>query len=563
MKGRVFMSFDGISLKNVLFELNNNLINARVEKVYVPTKNDIFINFHTQNRENLKLLISIDANNARVHFSNNVKENPSKAPQICMILRKHLQGAKLLSVKQVGLDRIIIFTFQNLNEFGDNVERKLIVELMGKYSNAILANDNNKIIDSMRHVDITMSSVREVLPNKDYIFPSTLGKLDFIKTDFNLFKEKIFEQGADTQLFIAISNIFIGFSRSYASSIVNDDYLLFSNCDEHLKNIYDKISCFLLALNDSCFKFKYTENGKDYFVSGEKTATNSLEASYFLDDFYSKKESISLLKVNKLNIERDIRGHLNKLNKKLYSVNEILKDEENLEKYKQYGELLTCNMHKLTLGMDSVCLENFYDNCNIVEIPLQKNISPSRNAQIYFKKYTKLKNSISHAKSYKIEFEENIDYLNSVLYELEIASSLEELDYIKEELANGGYIKKVYKSNKKRDDLPSEPIKYEFNGVEILVGRNNLQNDKLTLKMAKKSYTWLHTKRIHGSHVIIKSDEVSDELLYYAATLAVKHSQGKNSSKVEVDYTLVKNVHKEIGAKPGMVIYTNYHTIIV
>ena len=158
---------------------------------------------------------------------------------------------------------------------------------------------------------------------------------------------------------------------------------------------------------------------------------------------------------------------------------------------------------------------------------------------------------------------QNIDYLNSVLYELEIASSLEELDYIKEELANGGYIKKVYKSNKKRDDLPSEPIKYEFNGVEILVGRNNLQNDKLTLKMAKKSYTWLHTKRIHGSHVIIKSDEVSDELLYYAATLAVKHSQGKNSSKVEVDYTLVKNVHKEIGAKPGMVIYTNYHTIIV
>lgn len=557
------MSFDGISLKNVLFELNNNLINARVEKIYVPTKNDIFINFHTQNRENLKLLISIDANNARIHFSNSVKENPSKAPQICMILRKHLQGAKLISIKQIGLDRIIIFTFQNLNEFGDNVNRNLIVELMGKYSNAILTNENNKIIDSMRHVDITMSSVREVLPNKDYVFPSSLGKLDFTKTSFNLFEEKILEQSADTLLYVAISNVFIGFSRTFAASIINDTTLLVSNCKNYLKDIYDKISIFLLALNNSCFEFKYTENNKDYTVSDDKILSNSLAASSFLDDFYLKKETVSLLKINKLNIERDIRNHLSKLNKKLANVNEILKDGENLEKYKQYGELLTCNMHKLTLGMDCICLENFYDNCNIVEIPLQKNLSPSRNAQNYFKKYTKLKNSVSHAEAYKIEYEENINYLNSVLYELDIASSLIDLDYIKEELANGGYLKKVYKSNKKRDDLPAEPIKYEFNGTEILVGRNNLQNDKLTLKIAKKSYTWLHTKKIHGSHVIIKSDTVSDDLLYYAATLAVKHSQAKNSSKVEVDYTLVKNVHKEIGAKPGMVVYTNYHTIIV
>ena len=181
------MAFDGITTKNILIELNNNLINARIEKIYVPTKNDIFLCFHTKNRDNLKLLISIDANNARIHFSNNIKENPSKAPQICMILRKHLQGAKLLSISQYGLDRVITFKFENINELGDLVQKSLIVELMGKYSNVILVDDKEKIIDSMRHVDITMSSIREVLPNKNYILPTTLGKKNFAQLSFDEF----------------------------------------------------------------------------------------------------------------------------------------------------------------------------------------------------------------------------------------------------------------------------------------------------------------------------------------------------------------------------------------
>lgn len=557
------MAFDGITTKNILIELNNNLINARIEKIYVPTKNDIFLCFHTKNRDNLKLLISIDANNARIHFSNNVKENPSKAPQICMILRKHLQGAKLLSISQYGLDRVITFKFENINELGDLVQKSLVVELMGKYSNVILIDDKEKIIDSMRHVDITMSSVREVLPNKNYILPTTLGKKNFTALSFDEFSETLINSDS-LDLPSAISNNLIGFSKSFVNSFLKE--LQLSNADvsrENLKIIYDKLIDVFKTMEISAFNFKMTENEKDYYLDIDDICKNNLALSAFLDEYYSKKESVSLIKNAKMNIEHDVKSHISKLSKKLANVNEILLDSENLEKYKQFGELLNCNMHNLSIEMEKIDVINFYDNNNLITIPLQKNLTPSRNAQNYFKKYNKLKNSIVHATAYKKEFETDIDYLNSVVCELKLAESLKEIDEIREELVSSGYIKKAYKSNKKRDDLPSEPIKYEYNGITILVGRNNVQNDKLTFKIAKKTDMWLHTKKIHGSHVIIKSDNVSDDVLLYAAKLAVMHSAGKNSSKVEVDYTQVKFVHKEVGAKPGMVVYTDYHTVVV
>ena len=572
------MAFDGLSLKNVIIELNKNLINSRIEKIYVPTKNDIFFSFHTQNRNNLKLLISIDANNARIHFTNTSKENPIKAPQICMILRKHLQGAKLLSIEQYGLDRIVTFTFQTLNELGDLVERKLVVEIMGKYSNVILVDENNKIIDSMRHVDITMSSVREVLPNKNYILPTTLGKINFDEISFEDFKNKIDEYTPCTlsippqkqqlytnDLITLLSNVFIGFSKSFVSMFISEiDMINIPLNDDSLAIIYNKLKDIFSSLNTNlAYDFKISENCKDYSLDINSDCNENLTLSYFLDDFYAKKESVSLIKMAKLNLSHDVNAHISKLNKKLKNVNKTLLESKNAEKYKQFGELLTCNMHLLKLGMDKISVQNYYNNNEFVEIPLQINISPSRNAQNYFKKYTKLRNSISHATAYKNEYEADLQYLNSVIYELDSAETLNEIDEIREELINQGYIKKVNKFRNKKQDLPSEPFKYEMNDIEILVGRNNIQNDRLTFKIAKKSFMWLHTKGFHGSHVIIKSDDVPDDVLLYAASLAAKHSEAKNSSKVEVDYTLVKYVHKESGAKPGMVVYTDYHTVVV
>lgn len=569
------MAFDGVTTKLIINELNNTLLNSRVEKIYVPTRNEIWFHLHTQDRKSVKLLISVDANNCRFHLSNESRNNPEKAPQFCMILRKYLSGAKLISISQIGLDRIVKFTFENIDDFGDVVSKDLIVELMGKYSNIILV-DKERVIDSIRHVDITMSSVREVLPSKKYVLPSSMGKLNFEETsldDFENVVNKAIQESEFASIAIAniLCNIFIGFSKNFILTIcssLNISSELSKNeiTDKLIEKIYSKIQTTLTAIPNDELNLSMNENKKDFSVNLSESASkdNNTYAynSYFLDDFYSQKETVSLLKSAKSNLERDINSHISKITRKLAVVLKNLDEEKNLEKYRQYGELISCNIYRMEIGMDKLEIENFYDNNNIVQIPLQVNLTPSRNAQHYFKKYNKLKGSITHSREYKKEYEEELDYLKSVLFEIEQAESIFELDEIHDEVTAAGYLKKNTKKGKKKD-LPSTPHEYEFNGIKVLAGRNNIQNDRLTLKTARKNYTWLHTKNIHGSHVIIESETISDELLFFAANIAKKHSNAKDSSKVEVDYTLVKYVHKESGAKPGMVVYTDYKTIIV
>lgn len=557
------MSFDGITTNVVVNELKNTLIQSRIEKIYVPNKNEIILSLHTQNRKNCKLLISIDANTSRFHLTNATRENPEKAPQFCMILRKYLQSGKILDIKQENLDRIITISIENINDFGDYETKHLIIELMGKYSNIILIDDNQNVLDSMRHVTAFMSSVREVLPGKKYILPTSLGKINFLETSFEDFKNSL---PGDANLIDGLSNSFTGFSRSFAEAItqklnISKDEIVSRLTIEDLKKAYKYILSLLKDIKDKNINFKISENKKDYNIDFENFDL-SKSVSEFLDEFYDGKEKISILKNAKQNLERDVNQNLNKLKKKLSLANEILADEEKLETLKQYGELISSNIYKMQIGMDKLVTENFYDNCNVVEIPLQSNLSPSRNAQNYFKKYNKLKNSLVHAKEHKEIYDKDISYLESVIYSLNEATSLNEVDDIREELISSEVIKKPGKRYKRRD-LPSEPFKYEKNGIEILVGRNNVQNDKLTFKIARKTDTWLHTKDIHGSHVIIRAEKVPDDVLLYAATLAAKHSAAKDVSKVEVDYTLVKYVHKEAGSKPGMVVYTDYSSIIV
>lgn len=559
------MAFDGITTRILVNEFNKTLVGSRVEKIYVPTRNELWLLLHTPDRKSVKLLISVDANNCRFHLSNESRNNPEQAPQFCMILRKYLAGGRLTKVTQVGLDRIVKFSFENINDFGDLTTKDLIVELMGKYSNIILV-DNEKIIDSIRHVDITMSSVREVLPTKKYILPTSLGKNDFEKTSCDEFKNTLLQAAIESEfeevsLSNLISNNYIGLSKNFITSICNScsisPEINKTNLDGSIfETIYNGITN---ILNSSDVSFELNENKKDYYPESKISDNN---ASDFLDEFYSQKENASLLKSAKQNIIRDVNSHISKTSKKLDAVLKTLEEEPNLEKYKQYGELINCNMYRMEMGLEKIEVENFYDENKLVSIPLQKNLTPSRNSALYFKKYNKLKNSLLHSKEYKKVYEDEITYLNSVLFEIDDAETIFELDEIHEELATLGYVKKKVKKGKKKD-LPSEPIAYEHNGIRILVGRNNIQNDKLTLKQARKNYTWLHTKNIHGSHVIIESESPTDEVLYYAATLAKKHSKAKDSSKVEVDYTLVKYVHKESGAKPGMVVYTDYQTIIV
>lgn len=561
------MAFDGIITSSVVNELNNNLNNSRIEKICMPTKNDIILIFHA-NREKLKLLISIDASNARFHFTKQNKDNPVKAPQFCMVLRKYLQGAKLLSAYQYGLDRVVSLELENINELGDLVHYKLYIELMGKYSNLILVNNENKILDSMRHVDSSMSSIREVLPAREYILPSTLDKNEFIGMDYEQFIANIQLAGMDPYFSLEnmskiIANQFVGFSKTFIDNLLKHCNITDSFNKENTTNLYNTINLVLHNIHQDLINLTYFS--KDYHIdlNDFSTSASTTSISDFLDIFYADKEAMQVLKTARFNLEKDIINFRCKFEKNLKRVNDILEDAYEMEKYKLYGELISSNIYRMNIGMKEIELENYYDNNKLITIPLKENLTPARNAQAYFKKYNKLKNSISYACTQKEDYEKNIDYLESVLFLTSEANSIAELDNIKLELVEAGYLKVSNGKKKYRDEIALEPFVYSKDGIDILVGRNNLQNDKLTLKDARKNYTWLHTKDIHGSHVIVKSENVPNNVLEYAAQLAVMHSQAKNSSKVPVDYTLVKYVHKPSGAKPGKVIYTDYKTIII
>ena len=558
------MAFDGIITNALVHELKLNIISCRVEKIHNPTKNDLIIVFHATNKNKLKLLISIDPSNARFHFTNVQRENPEKAPQFCMVLRKYLQGAKLTDVKQFGLDRVVSLEFENINELGDLTKYSLYIELMGKYSNIILVNENNKILDSIRHVDSTMSSIREVLPAREYILPTTMHKQEFLGMDYNTFTANLkvatmdpyFELENVSKFF---SNQFVGFSKLFVDNLLN--FAGFNDVinPQVAQSIFNTANLVIINSPNHILHFAKYDNDYHIDLNDFSTTINYTELSDFLDRHYHEKEKYSLLKNSKLNLEKDINTFKNKYVKNLNRVNEIIADIPNMEKYKLYGELITANMYKLKGGEKELQAENYYDgNNSIVSIPLNENLTPSRNSQAYFKKYNKLKNAITHAKEQKIEYEENIDYIDSVLYLINNAETTEELNELKKEIESAGYKKFATGKKKYKDEEALPPYEYEFEGTKILAGRNNLQNDKLTLKDSKKGYTWLHTKDVHGSHVIIKSEKPSPALLEYAAKIAVEHSEAKNSSKVPVDYTLVKYVHK-----PGKVVYTDYKTIII
>lgn len=561
------MAFDGIITNCIINELNNNVLNCKIEKIYMPSKNEIDIVFHLA-REKVRLLISIDPSNARFHLSKTQKDNPMKAPQFCMVLRKYLQGAKLNSINQLGLDRVAIFTFENLNELGDLENYKLYVELMGKYSNIILVNSSNRILDSIRHVDATMSSIREVLPGRDYIAPTTLNKQEFAGMNYEQFIANLELAAMDPYFSLEsmnkiIANQFVGFSKTFIDN-------LFAQCGikekfnkENTTDLFNLIN--LILYNSSNHMVHFKMFGNDYHVdlNDFSTTINKIQLSEFLDDYYAKKEFNSILKNAKLNLQKVVNGFVSKYQKNLARVNEILDDSVNMDKYKLYGDLITTYIYKISPGDEEVTLENYNDNNSLVAIPLNSSISPSKNAQSYYKKYNKLKNAIAHASEQKEDYLSNIDYLNGVLYLIDSASSTEEINEIKKELSSQGYINYATGKKKYSDEKALEPYSYNFDGITILAGRNNIQNDNLTLKESKKTYTWLHVKDFHGSHVIIKDDNPSDACIEYAAKIAVAHSEAKESSKVSVDYTKVKFVHKPSGAKPGKVIYTDYKTIVI
>lgn len=571
------MAFDGIVTKTVTKELQN-IIGYKIDKVYEPDKNTVTLGLYGKS-SNFTLLINISSTNCRLHLTSHSQKNPSTAPNFCMLLRKYLIGLKIKKIYTYDLERVVFIDLENNENPNKPICRKLIIELMGKHSNIILTDSNEIIIDSLRHTSTLENSNRDIYPTSRYIFP-TSNKFSFLDLkDFDDFYEKLEPkliefialnsntisnlEVSNFRLDKLISNTFNGISLSFIQNLLLK-LAIKDISKDNLQLIYEKINDILEFKNLDIF---LQENNKDYYLyTSNNDISDKFNINNKLDSFYFEKESSELFKNYRNSILHLILATLKKYEKRLENIDAKLSECNNMDQFRLYGELITSNLYRIdNKNQSSIRLENYYDNNNLITIPLDKKYSPSYNAKRFFKKYSKLKNALEIVNAQKTETIKDIDYIESVIYELENSSNIDDVELIYEEIAENGLfsdkLKTKKSSNKKQKAKPMtknkltsfNPLKYVIDGYTILVGRNNKENDYLTCKFANKNDIWFHTKDIHGSHVILKTNPneiVPEEILFEAAKLAAKHSKAKASSHVPVDYCKVSFVKKPSGSKP-------------
>ena len=586
------MAFDGIIIKKISTELKN-IIGFKIDKVYEPDKNTVTLGLYGK-CSNLSLLMCISSNNCRLHLTSHQQKNPTMAPNFCMLLRKYLIGLKIKNIYTVDLERIVFINLENNENPNKPIYRKLIIELMGKHSNIILTDSNDIIIDSMRHTSTLENSNRDIYPTARYIFPEA-NKYSFLELkDFDDFYSKIepklTEYITQNSLNIEslsisnfmldkiISNTFNGISLSFIQNILKE-LEIGDISKKNLELIFNKIN---EILSSSSLDVFITENKNDYYLyTSNIMYKNQFNLNFKIDDFYFEKESSELFKNYRNSILHLILATLKKYEKRLENIDNKLSECNNMDKYRLYGELITSNLYHIpNKNLNSIEVENYYDNNNKITIPLDKKYLPSYNAKRYFKKYNKLKNALTIVNTQKEETIRDIDYIESVVYELDNSTSIQDIEVIYEEISENSLFTDKLKnkskskkaSNKKAKPMTKNklssfnPLKYVIDEYTVLVGRNNKENDYLTCKFANKNDIWFHTKDIHGSHVILKTNPneiVPDDVLIEVAKLAAKHSKAKNSSHVPVDFCKVAFVKKPSGSKPGYVIYSNNKTLYV
>ena len=583
------MAFDGIVTKAITSEISQ-LKGSRIDKIFEPNKNTIILGIY-QNGINYALNICIDAQYCRINLTTHQKANPQVAPNFCMLLRKNLIGLKLKNIITFDLERLIILEFEGFDELDDIISKKLVIELMGKHSNIILLDDSNIIIDSLRHIKEIDENFRDILPHTKYTFP-TSNKISFLELkDFEDFKEHLNLSSPNSasnnnndinKLPTIISNIFNGISKNFINAIIKK-LEISDTSDTSLEKIFNYTNEIITNIGTSNISFESIKSNdgtiKDYFLIPEKSSSlQPFDLNFFIDDFYFNKESNEQFKNYRNTLLKLILDTLKKYKKRLYNIDEKLKECDDMDKYKLYGELITSNLYRIpNRNVDEIELENYYENNNKIKIKLDKRFSPSINAKRFFKKYSKLKNALIIVSEQKADTLKELDYIESVIYELENCSTIEEIAFIYEEISENDIFKEKasLKANTKKNKVKKSkltknktvsfnPIKYTVDGYTVFVGRNNKENDYLTLKFASKTDLWFHTKDFHGSHTILKLDNnlpyPNNDILIKVAELAAKHSKARNSSNVPVDYCEVKFVKKPSGSKPGMVIYTNNKT---
>lgn len=556
------MAFDGFVNKAVISELNNYLIGGKINKVHQPNKDELILNIYS-NSNNYNLDICINSSNCRINLTSHKKVNPINASSFCMLLRKHLIGAKIENIETMGFDRIIIIKLKTFNDLNDLVNKKIIIELMGKHSNIVLLNDKDIIIDSMRHV----SSERNILPANPYAFPSS-SKMNINEISKDEFIDII---NKNSDFINTISSTFNGFSKSLIYYIINLLNITLDNLTEFdIINFYDYMINLINNINSNkvtCIEFNFN-NKNDYTLISSENASE-LKVNHFLDNYYYLKENNENFENYRNNVLRIILSILKKYEKRLVNIDNKLEECQDMDNYKLYGELITANLYKIdnNTNLDTINLENYYDNNNLVAIKLDRRYSPSVNAKKFFKKYNKLKNTLEIVSKQKLETQKELQYIESVIFSLESATSITEIDDIYLEIQENLLEKKldIKKATKNSKEI-SSPIKLNIDGYTVLIGKNNKQNDELTFKIASKNDLWFHAKDIQGSHVILKTDnneKISNDIINKCASIAAFYSKAKSSSKVEVQYTEVKNIKKPKNSKPGFVIIHTYKSILV
>lgn len=571
------MALDGVFVRFLTNELNEALTGARVSQIHQPNKDEFVLNLRT-NEGSRKLLISARANSPRVSFTESAPENPASPPMLCMLLRKKLSGAKISGVRQPGLERIVFIDFDATDELGDSAKYTLACEIMGRYSNVIFLDGEENVVDALKRVDPSMTSQRIVLPGMKYALPPAQDKLSVLDHEPEEIVSRVIAE-AD-KLDKAILRSVLGISPVISREI---DYRIGGGSVEYsdrlTSNYKNRLSYYITKLSESVRGIDgapyciYDENGKPKDMSFmEITQYGSIyrvkraeSFSALLDGFYSERDKAERMRAKSQDLLKLLTNASERAARKINTQRAELEKCADREHLRICGDLIQANLYKIEKGAPFAVLDNFYDeNMGTVRVSLDPSKSPSQNAQKYYKDYRKAKTA-EHVLTEQIELaERELEYLDNVFDSLSRAETERELAEIRSELVMTGYIKAP--KGKGREQKPLPPLEFRTTeGFTVLVGRNNRQNDQLTLKTAAKSDLWFHTKDIPGSHTILVTNgrEPGDESIMQAAAIAAYHSRAKDGSQVPVDYTLVKNVSKPQGARPGTVIFVKNRTVYV
>lgn len=567
------MALDGIVIANLVCELNQNILNSRINKIAQPEKDELLFTLKGPNGQQ-RLAMSASASLPFLYLTGQNKKSPMTAPNFCMLLRKHIANGRIIRIEQPGLERIIRFEIEHLDDLGDLCRKILIVELMGKHSNIIFCKEDNTIIDSIKHISAQVSSVREVLPGRTYFIPETTRKENPLLSTKESFFASVFRK--PESICKAIYGSYTGISPSIANEIcdragIDGDFSASSLNEDEQLHLFHHFEWFLTDIRELRFFPNIIYKGKEpiefaavrlhTYQNYETKAFDSI--SNVLETYYAVRNVYTRIRQKSSDLRRIVSTALERNRKKYILQQKQLKDTEKRETYKIYGELLNTYGYGLKEGAKSLEALNYYTN-EMITIPLNGDLSASENAKKYFDRYGKLKRTYEALTELVRDTKAEIDHLESIATALDIAVLEEDLVQIKEELTDFGYIRK--KRNEKRSKSKSKPFHYiSSDGFHMYVGKNNFQNDELTFQFSSGSDWWFHAKGMPGSHVIVKTDgkELPDATFEEAGKLAGYYSKGKDSEKVEIDYLQRKHVKKPNGSAPGFVVYyTNYSLTI-